>query len=242
MIITKNISKYFGHFTALKNISFEIKKGEIVGFLGRNGAGKTTLMRILTSFISPSSGEVFIDGISPARDSIALRRKIGYLPERPPLYPDLTVAEYLQFAGQLKDIPVKDLKINIDRVLEECDLTEVRHKLIAPLSKGFKQRVGIAQAIIHNPQILILDEPTSGLDPIQNLQIRKLIMNLEEQRTVLISTHILSEIEQIAKRVLIIQEGEIIADNTLDALKQEHGQSSLEAVFLKLHSYMKEGS
>lgn len=235
MIITQNITKYFGGFQALKNVSFTIGKGEIVGFLGQNGAGKTTLMRILTSYLPATSGEVIIGGKNAAKDSIGLRRKIGYLPENPPLYPNMTVKDYLLFAAQLKDVPTKWQCFQVDKVIEECNLNDVRGKTIAVLSKGYKQRVGIAQAIINDPEVLILDEPTIGLDPVQILQVRKLIKSLEHKRTVILSTHILSEIQQIAQRVLIIKSGEIIIDRSLKDLLTEKG-ANLEEIFLDLHS------
>ncbi len=235
MIITQNITKYFGGFQALKNVSFTIGKGEIVGFLGQNGAGKTTLMRILTSYLPATSGEVIIGGKNAAKDSIGLRRKIGYLPENPPLYPNMTVKDYLLFAAQLKDVPTKCQCFQVDKVIEECNLNDVRGKTIAVLSKGYKQRVGIAQAIINDPEVLILDEPTIGLDPVQILQVRKLIKSLEHKRTVILSTHILSEIQQIAQRVLIIKSGEIIIDRSLKDLLTEKG-ANLEEIFLDLHS------
>jgi ABC-2 type transport system ATP-binding protein len=240
MITTKNITRYFGSFQALKDVSFEINQGEIVGFLGQNGAGKTTLMRILTSYLPASSGTVLIDGDDVAKNSLAIRQKIGYLPETPPLYSNMTVKDYLKFAAEIKGIPANQRRRQLNRVLEECQLGDVAHKTIATLSKGYKQRTGIAQAIIHEPKILILDEPTSGLDPIQNLQLRNLIKNLKDQRTVILSTHILSEIEQIAQRVLIIKTGEIIVDESLDALlnSSDTGQSralTLEEVFVNHH-------
>ena len=241
MITTKNITKYFGSFQALKDVSFEINKGEIVGFLGQNGAGKTTLMRILTSYLPASSGTVMIDGDDIAKNSLTIRQKIGYLPETPPLYMDMTVKDYLKFAAEIKDIPVKQRRRQLDKVLEECQIEDVKDKTIETLSKGYKQRVGIAQAIIHEPKLLILDEPTSGLDPIQNLQVRSLIKNLKDQRTVILSTHILSEIEQIAQRVLIIKSGQVIVDESLEVLlKSDNADQSqkltLEEVFVKHHS------
>ena len=241
MITTKNITKYFGSFQALKDVSFEINKGEIVGFLGQNGAGKTTLMRILTSYLPASSGTVMIDGDDIAKNSLTIRQKIGYLPETPPLYMNMTVKDYLKFAAEIKDIPVKQRRRQLDKVLEECQIEDVKDKTIATLSKGYKQRVGIAQAIIHEPKLLILDEPTSGLDPIQNLQVRSLIKNLKDQRTVILSTHILSEIEQIAQRVLIIKSGQVIVDESLEVLlKSDNADQSqkltLEEVFVKHHS------
>jgi len=237
MIKVTNITKFFGNTQALKGVSFEIKKGEIVGFLGRNGAGKTTLMRILTSYLPANTGDVTIDGKDVAKHSMAIRKKIGYLPETPPLYVDMTARDYLKFAAQLKDVPRKIISAQVDKVLNECYLRNVAHKTIGTLSKGYQQRVGIAQAIINDPQILILDEPTNGLDPVQIQRIRALIKNLEEKRTVIISTHILSEIEQIARRVLIIRDGVIVADDTMDnlLLDEQGGQQSLEEVFLRLN-------
>jgi ABC-2 type transport system ATP-binding protein len=246
MISTRNVTKYFNGFQALKDVSFEINKGEIVGFLGQNGAGKTTLMRILTSYLPATSGEVEIGGYDVVRNSLDVRRKIGYLPETPPLYFNMTVKDYLGFAAQMKDVPGKQQQNKIDRVLEECNIGDVKNKTIGNLSKGYRQRVGIAQAIINEPEVLILDEPTSGLDPVQNLQVRKLIKSLRHERTVILSTHILSEIEQIAQRVLIIKSGQIIIDESLDQLlKSQKGvqcaESTLEDYFIKLHSNTAEG-
>lgn len=240
MISIKNVSKYFGSFQALREVSFNIKPGEIVGFVGQNGAGKTTLMRILTSYYRASSGTVLIDGEDASKDLIATRKKIGYLPETPPLYPNMTVEDYLNFAAEIKDVPAVDRQRQVDRVLEECQLEEVYRKTIATLSKGYRQRTGIAQAIIHEPDILILDEPTSGLDPIQNLQLRRLITGLKGHRIVMLSTHTLSEIEKIAQRVLIIKNGEIIVDQQLEALLKSHttdrcGTPTLEEVFVRYH-------
>jgi ABC-2 type transport system ATP-binding protein len=247
MITTKNVTKHFGSFQALKDVSFEISKGDIVGFLGQNGAGKTTLMRILTSYFPASSGTVMIDGDDIARNSLVSRQKIGYLPETPPLYSNMTVKDYLKFAAEIKDVPVNQRLRQLDKVLEECQIDDVKNKTIGVLSKGYKQRVGIAQAIIHEPKLLILDEPTSGLDPIQILQVRNLIKSLRNERTVLISTHILSEIEQIAHRVLIIKSGRIIVDESLETLLKtpddaQGAQPTLEEVFIKLHSKSNEES
>lgn len=237
MITVENITKNFGTTQALKGVSFEIKKGEIVGFLGRNGAGKTTLMRILTSYLPPSSGCAFIDGMDVAKKSMAVRRRIGYLPETPPLYLNMTARDYLMFAARLKDVPSKKIKPQVDKVLNECYLRNVADQPIGTLSKGYQQRVGIAQAILNDPAILILDEPTNGLDPVQIQRVRELIRNLERERTIIISTHILSEIEQIAKRVLIIKDGAVIADNAIDELliDAQGRPCSLEDVFLKLN-------
>lgn len=218
MLAVEHVSKNFGSFQAINNISFEIKQGDIVGFLGKNGAGKTTLMRIVTSFIAASAGKVFIDGEDITKYSLSTRQKIGYLPETPPLYNNMTISQYLKFAAEIKNVPAKKQKIKIAKVLEECNLEHVKQKAISTLSKGYKQRVGIAQAIIHEPKLLILDEPTSGLDPIQIQQVLALINNQREQRTVLLSTHTLTEIEQIAQRILMIKSGQIIVDESLDTL------------------------
>lgn len=234
MIIAKNVTKYFGGFQALKNVSFEINKGEIVGFLGQNGAGKTTMMRILTSYLPVTSGEVIVAGQEVSKNSLAIRKKIGYLPETPPLYSNMTVSDYLTFAAQLKDIPAKQQGVQMNKVLEECNLKDVQYKTIGTLSKGYKQRVGIAQAIINDPEVLILDEPMIGLDPVQIIQVRNLIKSLEHKRTVIVSTHILSEIQQIVHRVLIIKSGEIIVDDTLENLLRG-AESNLEDIFLRLH-------
>jgi len=194
-------------------------------------------MRILTSYLPASAGVVTIAGQDVATHSMAVRRKIGYLPETPPLYVEMTVKNYVTFAARLKDVPAKRISLQVDKVLDECYLRNVAHKTIATLSKGYQQRVGIAQAMINDPQILILDEPTNGLDPVQIRRIRELIKNFGEERTVIISTHILSEIEQIAQRVLIIRDGAIVADDTLtNLLSAEEGfNNSLEDVFLRLN-------
>ena len=235
MIVVEQVTKYFGRFQAIKDISFEINKGEIVGFLGLNGAGKTTLMRILTSYLPATTGTVIIGGKDVTKDSMAIRKKMGYLSETPPLYSNMTIRDYLRFAAQLKDVPVKRQCVRVDKVLEECDLKDSQHNTISTLSKGYKQRVGIAQAIINEPEVLILDEPTSGLDPVQILQVRNLIKSLEYKRTVILSTHILSEIQQIAQRVLIIKSGEIVADDLLKDLLNG-AESDLEEVFLRFHA------
>ena len=240
MLIVKNISKNFGSFQALDKVSFEMNKGDIVGLLGKNGAGKTTLMRILTSFITASSGTVTFDGDDIKMNSLMIRQKIGYLPEKPPLYGDMTVQYYLKFAAEIKGVPKNKRLSQIAKVLEECDLDQVKQKTIATLSKGYKQRVGIAQAIIHEPKLLILDEPTSGLDPMQIQQVLALIKNQRYQRTVLLSTHTLTEIEKVAQRVLLIKSGRIVLDDLLDKLLRgtDVNQSqplTLEQVFINYH-------
>ncbi|MBI5150005.1 MAG: ABC transporter ATP-binding protein [Candidatus Omnitrophica bacterium] len=235
MIVAQNLTKNFGKVEALKDISFEIGRGEIVGFLGKNGAGKTTLMRILASYLSPTSGKVLIAGKDIARHSLFARRNIGYLPETPPLYTNMTVREYLKFAARLKDIPPARLRPSVDKVMDDCRLRYVQNRLIANLSKGYKQRIGIAQAIINDPEILILDEPTSGLDPVQIQQVRKLMKDIEYKRTVLLSTHILSEIEQTARRILIVNRGKIIVDQSVKGLLGQYPGLTLEDIFLELN-------
>jgi ABC-2 type transport system ATP-binding protein len=240
MLIVQQVSKSFGSFQALDKVSFEMKKGDIVGLLGKNAAGKTTLMRILTSFISASSGTVYIDGDDIAKHSLTIRQKIGYLPEKPPLYCDMTVQYYLKFAAEIKGVPKNKRLSQLAKVLEECDLEQVKQKIIATLSKGYKQRVGIAQAIIHEPKLLILDEPTSGLDPMQIQQVLTLIKNQRDQRTVLLSTHNLTEIEQVAQRVLMIKSGRILLDDPLEELLKNKDVTqlrplTLEQVFIKHH-------
>ncbi|WP_310649783.1 MULTISPECIES: ABC transporter ATP-binding protein [unclassified Colwellia] len=218
ILTVEHISKNFGALQAVDNVSFEINQGDIVGFLGKNGAGKTTLMRMITAFLAPSSGRIFIDGDDITKHSLTIRKKIGYLPENPPLYTNMTVLQYVKFAAEIKGVTAKKQAVQLAKVLEDCQLEQVKHKTISTLSKGYKQRVGIAQAIIHEPKLLILDEPTSGLDPMQVQQVLALINNQKEQRTVLLSTHTLPEIEKIAQRILMIKSGQLIIDQSLKTL------------------------
>lgn len=250
ILVVDNISKRFGSHQAVDKVSFEINQGEIVGFLGKNGAGKTTLMRMITSFLAPNAGKIWVDGDDISKHSLAIRQKIGYLPESPPLYPEMSVYQYLKFAAEIKEVPAKKLTVQIAKIIDECNLQEVAKKTISTLSKGYKQRVGIAQAIIHDPKLLILDEPTSGLDPIQIQQVLSLIKNQREQRTVLLSTHTLSEIEQVAKRILMIKSGKLVIDEPLDSLLQNYQGGSkmasddnkltksttLEQIFIDFHN------
>jgi ABC-2 type transport system ATP-binding protein len=236
ILTVEHISKSFGAFQAIDNVSFEINQGDIVGFLGKNGAGKTTLMRMITSFLSASTGKILIDGDDITKHSLVIRQKIGYLPETPPLYPNMTVYQYLKFSAEIKGVSSKKQAVQIAKVLEECDLEQVKLKTISTLSKGYKQRVGIAQAIIHEPKLLILDEPTSGLDPIQIQQVLALINNQREQRTVLMSTHTLPEIEKIAQRIIMIKSGQLVIDQSLDTLlNSQSTPSSLEQIFFDYH-------
>ena len=213
MISVKNLTKYYDDFQALKGISFEIKSGEIVGILGPNGAGKSTTLRILTSYLSPTSGDAIIDGKSILDKDIEIKKIIGYLPESAPLYNDMCVFDYLVYMADIQELDRNKLSERLNYVVEACSLKDVISKPIGELSKGYKQRVGLAGAIIHDPKILILDEPTNGLDPNQIVEIRELIKELGKEKTVLISTHILSEVEATCSRAIIINKGTIIADN-----------------------------
>jgi len=230
MILTKSVNKFYGNFHAVKDVDLKIAKGEIVGFLGLNGAGKTTLMRLMTTYLPVTSGEIQIAGCDVLKQSLEVRRKVGYLPETPPLYLNMRVQDYLKFAAQLRDVPRRQMKGAIERVVSDCQLHKVMDTPIQHLSKGFKQRIGIAQALIHNPPILILDEPTSGLDPVQIQHVRTIIRGINQERTVLLSTHILSEMEQLVDRILIIKEGSIVSDSSLEDLTREY--TSLEKAFL----------
>ncbi|TFG64249.1 MAG: ATP-binding cassette domain-containing protein [Spirochaetales bacterium] len=220
MIEVKNLGKKYGSFEAVKDVSFSIDKGEIVGLLGPNGAGKTTIMKILTCYHYPSSGTAFLNGSSVVENALEVKRSIGYLPENAPLYTDLNVAEYLDFIADSRELGEARSE-KMDKVIDECGLAEVLYKPIDKLSKGYKQRVGLAQAIMHDPSILILDEPTTGLDPNQIMEIRNLIRKLGKEKTVILSTHILQEVEAVCHRVLILNEGNIIARGTTEEIGRE---------------------
>jgi ABC-2 type transport system ATP-binding protein len=211
MIKVEGLTKRYARHVAVKNISFEVGKGEIVGFLGKNGAGKTTTMRVLTCFLPPTAGNVSIDGFDVLENPLEVKKRIGYLPENPPLYPEMEVSSYLTFVAKLKGIPSGDIKKRVDEVCDRCSIANVKDKLISKLSKGYRQRVGLAQAIIHNPSVLVLDEPTSGLDPEQQREARQLIASLSGDHTIILSTHILSEVEASCSKVIIINAGEIVA-------------------------------
>lgn len=221
MIVAEKLTKFYGLKPAVKDISFHVNKGEIVGFLGPNGAGKTTILRTLTCFMPPTSGKVLIDGLDTRKDSLKVRKKIGFLPENVPLYNDLSVDRFLAFSGTVKGLAGKGLTNEIDRITGICGLGEHRKRLIKYLSKGLKQRVGLAQALLNDPPILILDEPTTGLDPAQIVEIRDLVRNLGGQRTVLLSSHILPEVSQVCKRVIIVNQGRIIAEDTPGGLTEQ---------------------
>ncbi len=218
MIEVKNLTKRFGRVTAISGVSFEVGDGEIVGLLGPNGAGKTTTLRILACYLPATGGDVLVGGADVFSDSLAVRSKVGYLPENVPLYMDMRVSEYLGFRGALKGLRRAKLRERVDAVLQQCELTEQRRIVIGRLSKGFRQRVGLADCLLHEPECLILDEPTIGLDPNQIRHIRELIRGLAQRHTVLISTHILPEVEMLCQRVLIMNGGKIVASDTPDAL------------------------
>lgn len=218
MIEVEHLTKNYGPRSAVKDLSFQINQGEVVGFLGPNGAGKTTTMNILTCILPATEGKARVCGFDTFDQSMEIRKVIGYLPETPPLYQDMGVADFLKFAAGLRHVPKNKITAAVDRVLERCGLGDVRNRIIGRLSKGYQQRVGLAQAMIHDPKILILDEPTVGLDPIQIIEIRKLIQELGTAHTILLSSHILPEVTQICQRVIIINEGEIVAMDTLDGL------------------------
>lgn len=231
MIEIVNLTKRYGRHTAVNEISFEVQRGDVVGFLGPNGAGKSTTLKMLTGFIPPTAGAARIAGFDIFRESLEVREKIGYMPENVPLYTDMRVKEYLRFRGALRGLSGSKLRTRLGEVMETCSLTHVRRKMIKTLSKGYRQRVGLADALIHEPELLILDEPTNGLDPNQIRSIRRLIQQLGEQHTILLSTHILSEVEMTCNKVVIIDEGKVRASDSPSNLvksMRRAGRISLE--------------
>ncbi len=241
MIDVRSLSMQYGSFKALQGVSFQAKENEILGLLGPNGAGKTTAMRLLTTYLYPSSGTAVVGGADIIENPHDVRRKTGYLPETAPLYTDMQVDEYLGFVGAARGLEGAKLRERLDWVKEACDLSFIWKHTLSEISKGFRQRVGLAQALIHDPEVLILDEPTSGLDPLQIIGIRKLIRELAKKKTIIFSTHILSEVEAIADRIVIINEGRIIAQGTQQELAQQvraaggpQGDLSLEDIFIAL--------
>ena len=229
MIEVVGISKSYGDYIAVSDVTFSAKHGEVVGFLGPNGAGKTTTIRMLATFLPPTSGTAKIAGYDILTQSDDVRRSIGYLPENPPLYGDMTVREYLQFVGQIKGVPRSKLSARVSDVIERCFIGDVKNKLCQHLSRGYRQRVGLAQAIIHEPEVIILDEPTSGLDPKQIIEIRQLIKSLGESHTVILSTHILPEVSMVCSKVVIINKGRVVVESDMAALAKD---KSLEQVFI----------
>jgi ABC-2 type transport system ATP-binding protein len=214
MIAVKDLTKYYGSFAAIQALNFEVADGEIVGFLGPNAAGKTTTLKILAGYMPPTSGTATVHGFDCVTQSLAARKSLGYLPETVPLYPDLTVGQFLDFAGQAKGLDHRQRRLEVDRAIGDCSLETVRNTLVAVLSKGFRQRVGLAQALLGRPPLLILDEPTIGLDPAQIVEIRELIRQLAGDHTVILSSHILPEVSQLCQRVIIINRGQIVASDT----------------------------
>jgi ABC-2 type transport system ATP-binding protein len=237
MIEAKGLSKRYGDLVAVDCVDFSVGRGEVVGFLGPNGAGKTTTMRMLTGFLPPTDGTAVIAGHDIFEDPLAARRAVGYLPESPPLYPEMTVVSYLRYVASIKDVPRRARREAVDRALERCGLRDVRWRVIGTLSKGFRQRVGLAQAIVHDPPVLILDEPTIGLDPLQIQEIRGMISALARPRdgaaehTVILSTHILPEVEAICRRVILMHEGRKVVDAPLEELTR--GGQRLEEIFAR---------
>lgn len=220
MIKVEGLTKRYARNVAVDNISFEVGKGEIVGFLGPNGAGKTTTMRILTCFLPPTTGKASVAGFDTLEQPMEVKKRIGYLPENPPVYPEMEVRDYLTFVGKLKGLTSKDVPGRVEEAMNRCAILDVKSKLIGKLSKGYRQRVGLAQAILHNPDVLILDEPTSGLDPKQIIEARELIASLAGDHTIILSTHILTEIEQSCDKVIIIDKGKLKATDSVANLKK----------------------
>ena len=228
MIEVRNLVKQYGDHIAVDHLNFTVEKGQVCGFLGPNGAGKSTTMNIMTGYLSPTSGEVIINGYNILDEPEKAKRCIGYLPEIPPLYTEMTVGEYLRFAAELKGVSKKDIQSEIDRVVERTHLKEMYNRLTGNLSKGYRQRVGVAQAIIGSPEIIILDEPTIGLDPKQIIEIRELIRDLAKEHTIILSSHILFEVQEVCDRMLIIDHGKLLANGSPEELEREIGSSSME--------------
>jgi len=233
MIEVENLGKTYVDEPVVRDLSFFVPEGQVLGFLGPNGAGKTTVMRMLTAFLPPTTGRVVVAGVDLDQDPVALRRNIGYLPENVPLYPEMRVDEYLRFRAEVEEVPRTEVRDRIEDVLDRCLIGDVRRQVVGTLSKGYRQRVGLAGALIHRPPVLILDEPTVGLDPNQIIKVRELITELGRDHTVLLSTHILPEVEQVCERVFIIDRGRIVADGTPDALRTKLVGNPTLAVELK---------
>lgn len=233
-IVVENLTKKYGKQTAIDGISFQVNKGEIVGFIGPNGAGKSTTMKIMTSYMAPTSGNIIIDGEKVGHDTKKIKKGIGYLPENNPLYADMTIVDYLKFCASIQGVTKKEVAARIKTMIHVCGLNPEKHKRINELSKGYRQRVGLAQAIIHNPSILILDEPTTGLDPNQIIEIRNLIKELGKEKTIILSSHILPEVEAICDRIIIINQGKIVADDTFEAMNRVANQQ--EVLIIQIES------
>ncbi len=234
MINIENLTKYYGDLCAVDHVNFEIKKGEILGLLGPNGAGKTTIYRILTGYLSPTSGTIKVENDNINEHLMKIKKRIGYLPEEAPIYHEMLVYDYLNFVADIRGVNKIDKNTHLHELADLCSLNEVMHKTINELSKGYRQRVGIAHALMGNPEILVLDEPTAGLDPNQIAETRDIIRRIGKEKTIVFSTHILSEAEATCDRVVIINEGKIIADDTIDSLRKELNEQSFEIIFRKL--------
>ena len=228
MIQVENLMKRYAGGEAVRGITFSVEKGEVVGFLGPNGAGKSTTMRMLTGYLPPTDGRIEVAGAKLPKESLLVRQRIGYMPENVPLYPEMRVEEFLEYRGRLKRVSRGEITHRVGLVLDQCGLTDVRGKIIGSLSKGFRQRVGLADALVHNPMLLILDEPTAGLDPHQIRSFRELIKELGKDRTILLSTHILSEVEMVCRRAIIINKGKIEASDTLANLEKRVQAGALQ--------------
>ncbi|MCX7944006.1 MAG: ABC transporter ATP-binding protein [Deltaproteobacteria bacterium] len=236
MIEVKGLTKFYKQIRAIEDVSFSVEKGDIVGFLGPNGAGKTTTMKIITGFMPPDSGVAKVAGFDVFESPLEVKKRIGYLPENPPVYNDMTVYDYLKFVAEIKGIESKKIDVEIERVSESCGITDVQKRLIAHLSKGFRQRVGIAQAILGNPEIVIFDEPTIGLDPNQVFEVRTLIKELAKEKTIILSTHILPEVEMTCKKVIVIHKGRIVAKENIEDLLRRRTKISEMTVRVKRFS------
>lgn len=234
MLEVTGLTKRYGDIVAIEDVGFRLEKGEVAAFLGPNGAGKTTTLRIITGYVPPSSGEVRINGVDLKRQATKAKKMIGYLPETPPLYPEMRLEGYLKFVGKLKGLKKGELEQSIEQAIERCRLQDMRRRFVYTLSKGYRQRLGLAQAIMGNPDLLVLDEPTSGLDPAQIVDMRAFILELKGSHTILLSTHILSEAAQICNRVLIVHKGKLVGDGTLEQFATGR---SLEDTYMSLVAY-----
>jgi ABC-2 type transport system ATP-binding protein len=235
MIEVKGLVKDYGSLRAVDGVSFNVNRGDILGFLGPNGAGKSTTMKVITGFLQPTAGTALVDGHDVTAEPVAVKRMVGYLPESAPAYPEMTVEEFLGFIAEIRGFrAASERRERIERVVDLCHLTHVRRQTIETLSKGFKQRVGFAQAMLHDPPVLVLDEPTDGLDPNQKHEVRALIKQMAAEKTIILSTHILEEVEAICTRIIIITRGKVVVDQTPDELRASHGNARLDEIFRDL--------